>query len=232
MSSPFLTPQGRNINLDSLSFKTINTGVAFIDSTGTVTTKKISTNEIADSVNLPGIPTTATASLGTNTTQIATTEYVQEAIADLVGDNETISGIKTFSDSIVTSTATISGINFQNNTVYINGGFNWRIKELTNTVLNRFFTLSDIGFPYYQIYILNCSVTTGLSLDIPRSVHTGVRILFIKKNNVYIQFSTSSGQYIFANGTVNSTNGVGMPLGIYYMEFICDGTYWYQFNLT
>ena len=157
MSKPFFGPQGRNINLDSLSFNTINTGFAYIDSTGTVTTKLISTDDIANSINLQGSPTTSTASAGTNTTQIATTEYVTNAISNLVDSspntlntlnelasalnddanfagtvtnalagkvgltgNETISGIKTFSDSINATTANIGGVTFVNGTIYGN----------------------------------------------------------------------------------------------------------------
>lgn len=233
MSTPFFDPQGRNINkLDSISFKTLNTGVAYIDSTGRVVTKQISTYEIADSVNLPGVPTTATADSGTNTNQIATTEYVQQAIADFaVSDNETISGIKTFSDSIVTPTATISGVTFQDNTVYINGGFNLNIKEITNVDDNAIITLLDLGFPYYQFYILNCSATTTtIQLDIPSPVHSGVRIVFRKKQNTTINFSTNPNSYIVAANSRTLTNII--PMSTFCCELICDGTQWYQFNIN
>ena len=170
MSKPFFGPQGRNINLDSLSFNTINTGFAYIDSTGTVTTKLIYSNEIENSINLQGNPTTSTASSGTNTTQIATTEYVTTAISNLVDSSpntlntlnelaaalnddanfagtvtnalagkvgltcdETINGIKTFSDRIISTTTNIAGVTFVNGIVNgtvtrannISGGQTW-----------------------------------------------------------------------------------------------------------
>ena len=54
--------------------------------------------EIKSSINLPGSPTTTTAGQGDNSTKIATTAWVQQALSEYVTSttNQTISGNKTF----------------------------------------------------------------------------------------------------------------------------------------
>ena len=93
-----------NINVNSLKFNNINTGFVYLGNTGLASVKQIQTAELADSsiittkiangsvtgskiqssVNLTGIPTVDTAETGTNTTQIATTAFVQSTITNLV----------------------------------------------------------------------------------------------------------------------------------------------------
>ena len=85
---------GYNINVDSLRFKNINSGFVYVGSTGLADVKQVQTEELGDStitsskiasnINLTGIPTVDTASSGTNTTQIASTAFVQSAITNLV----------------------------------------------------------------------------------------------------------------------------------------------------
>ena len=62
----------------------------------------ISATSYTGSATLTGTPTAPTATLGTNTTQIATTAFVKNGFVALTG-NETIAGIKTFSSNILSN---------------------------------------------------------------------------------------------------------------------------------
>ena len=98
------TNSGYNINVKTLKFNTLNTGFVYLGATGLAGIKQIATSEIADStvttvkiadsaittakiinnVKLSGMPTVDTPVSGTNTKQIANTEFVQTAISNLV----------------------------------------------------------------------------------------------------------------------------------------------------
>ena len=77
-----------------------------LDVVGTITAGSYSGD-----ATLSGTPTAPTATAGTNTTRIATTEFVQTAISDSVKTSgaQTIAGIKTFSSTIVGSITGNSG---------------------------------------------------------------------------------------------------------------------------
>ena len=80
-----------------------------------------------DSPNLEGIPTAPTATAGTNTTQIATTAFVSDALSSVaqnfvdMSSNQTVAGNKTFSSDIIVNGLTIGKgigqVNDQNITV-------------------------------------------------------------------------------------------------------------------
>jgi hypothetical protein len=80
-----------------------------------------------DSPNLEGIPTAPTATAGTNTTQIATTAFVSDALSSVaqnfvdMSSNQTVAGNKTFSSDITVNGLTIGKgigqVNDQNITV-------------------------------------------------------------------------------------------------------------------
>ena len=249
MSKPFFGPQGRNINLDSLSFKTINTGFAYIDSTGTVTKKLISTNEIDNNVNLPGIPTTATASPGTSTTQIATTEYVQEAIADLVDFapdalntlNELSAALNDDANYAATVTTalsgkvsltgneTISGSKTFSDTMYIQGGFNLKIgPQITANI--------SLTAPLAQFYAVAMSISSPvqkITLPNPTDANIlGALVTFKRKTN------TNAFMLAAGSGTpfiqINSVNPVATVThsanGVYNVSLICDGVHWCIFS--
>ncbi len=86
----FSIGSGININVNRLSFNTLNTGFVYLGSTGESSVKQISTDEISDTsvtsvklannIYLSGTPTAETAVYGTNNTQIATTEFIQNAL--------------------------------------------------------------------------------------------------------------------------------------------------------
>ncbi len=84
-------------------------GVLHTDASGNVTSKKIDTNELtnysvtsiklANSIFLSGIPTAPTADQGTNTTQIATTEFVQTLCSNILGFSaETLETLNSLSE--------------------------------------------------------------------------------------------------------------------------------------
>jgi hypothetical protein len=95
---------GCNINVDSLKFNNINSGFVYLDNTGLATINQVQTSDMGDSsvttskitdgnissikiasnINLSGIPTVDTGEAGNNTTQIASTAFVQTAINNLV----------------------------------------------------------------------------------------------------------------------------------------------------
>lgn len=251
MSKPFFGPQGRNINLDSLSFTTINTGFAYIDSTGTVTKKLISTNEIDNSVNLPGVPTTATASKGTNTTQIATTEYVHEAIADLVdlapealntlnelsaalNDDENFS--TTVTNSIaskvsLTGNETISGTKTFSDTMYIRSGFNLKT---TPQIITASISLTAPLSQFYAVGMSSNSPMQVITLPNPTDANVlGAFVTFKRKTttNGFILAAVGSGShFIPINSVVPSATITRSADGIYNVSLICDGTHWCIFS--
>lgn len=83
------------INASEIVLKTASTGILHTDSTGKVSSSSLVTTDIAagaitsekiaDSIDLKGIPTAPTAPTSTNTEQIATTKYVKNIISDLMG---------------------------------------------------------------------------------------------------------------------------------------------------
>lgn len=107
MDSPGISIGSLNI-LDKLNLKYCNSpGLLYTDISGDVITKLIDTddindsvvtsNKLQDSIFLSGVPTTTTASIDTNTTQIATTAFVNAACLNISGSaSEEISGVKTF----------------------------------------------------------------------------------------------------------------------------------------
>ena len=74
---------------------------------------------------LSGTPTAPTAAAGTNTTQLATTAFVQTAnAADVkITGNQTIAGIKTFSSNPVSSAAQGTGGSHLTRKDYVDGRF-------------------------------------------------------------------------------------------------------------
>lgn len=94
-----------NLNLKYCSG---SSGVLHTDISGNVITKLIDTSalsngaitatKIADSIYLSGIPTVDTAPFGTDTTQIATCEFVQDAVAAVLGDGELLEALNSLNE--------------------------------------------------------------------------------------------------------------------------------------
>ena len=140
-SKPFFstgaTGSGYNINVNSLSFNSLNTGFVYLGATGLANVKQIDSNElsnsavttskiadsavtsakIASNIILSGVPTVPTAATGTNTTQIANTAFVHNAISNLVGSvpstldtlNELASALDNDANYSTTITNSIAG---------------------------------------------------------------------------------------------------------------------------
>ena len=93
---------------DNVSFYNIYTSSTGLETDGSVTAEAFN-----GSATLTGIPTAPTAAAGTNTTQIATTAFVQANSVNLTGV-QTITGVKTFSDYLYASAfAKIGGTSLQ-----------------------------------------------------------------------------------------------------------------------
>jgi len=83
------------INTSEIVLKNVGAGVVHTDSKGLFSTsplvagdiadRAVTKEKIADSIELTGIPTAPTAANSTNSSQIATTEYVKNIISDLMG---------------------------------------------------------------------------------------------------------------------------------------------------
>ena len=108
LSKPFFntgaTGSGYNINVNTLSFNSLNTGFVYLGATGLAGIKQIDTDDLYDSfittskiadsavtsakitsdIHLSGVPTVPTGATGANTTQIANTAFVNNAISNLV----------------------------------------------------------------------------------------------------------------------------------------------------
>ena len=107
--------------LDNFNLKYCKSpGLLHTDNLGDVTTKLISTDDIialavtsdklANNVNLLGVPTAPTAAQTTNTVQIATTAFVHDCLNINRTANEDITGVKTFSTLPVLVPLNVVGI--------------------------------------------------------------------------------------------------------------------------
>lgn len=163
-----------------------------------------------DSPNLTGVPTAPTATAGTNTTQIATTAFINNAISTFnsglvtIAGNQTITGQKTFTDystfsSIGLSNSYISsqGNGLDSNTTYGNGAIGFK---------NGHFSFASVGKPSAIIATSNVTLITNPILQVPNS--SGTIALTTNPTSItatsFIKSGGTSSQYLMADGSVTS----------------------------
>ena len=106
---------------NSLILNYAGAGILHADGTGSVTSSLLATTDIANlavsseklqtSIFLSGVPTTTTANDGTNTTQIATTAFVQNTITNVLGNAPaTLNTLKELADAIGNDANFVSNI--------------------------------------------------------------------------------------------------------------------------
>lgn len=157
----------------------------------------IATKADLASPTLTGTPSAPTASLGTDTSQIATTAFVQDALGSLVTtgqivqivDSVTATGIESFSDSLVPTghTATITPQSASNKILILMSFGFAQTNAYANNAANAFWTL----------YRGNTNLASGSGYLGMANVNT-----INSQSNVYIQ---ESYQLLDSPNTTSST---------------------------
>lgn len=160
---------------------------------------------------LTGVPTAPTATAGTNTTQIATTAFINNAISTFnnglvtITGNQTITGQKTFADystfsSIGLKNSYISslGNGLDSSTTYGNGAIGFK---------NGHFSFASVGKPSAIIATDNVLLTTNPILQVQNS--SGTIALTNNPTSItatsFVKSGGTSSQYLMADGSTSSS---------------------------
>lgn len=185
--------------------------------------------------NSAGIAMTTTSNgntlVGAGSASGITTGSTNTIIGINAGDN-----ITTGSNNIcignlsVVPTATNSNqiaIGTSSDTQFIQGQFNWRV----GPAITATFTLAT---PYAQFYTITSLAATTVTLQAPAAAYIGTHIMFKRRANTQvITFTTVGGGLVMMGfGGVALGANVTMTAAQWQCELICDGTSWYQFNMT
>lgn len=193
---------------DNLNLKYCNNlpGVLHSDISGNVIVKLIDTSamragsitsdKLASSINLSDIPTADTAPYGTNTRQIATTEFVQTAISDVIGNSslsDTLNSLTELAAAIDNDPNFVSSIN---NKIQ---PFRDVLDNIQPTIPAIFFHVTNETVSYIDvdgpIFILSnnirhiIDVTTKILL--PPIIGEGIIYSLINKSGETIKITTS-----------------------------------------
>ena len=192
---------------NNLNLKYLNgvVGVLHSDASGNIITKKVDTSEFADysitsvklanSISLSGVPTAPTASSGTNSTQIATTEFVQAACSNILGfSTQTLETLNSLSEL---ATAIDNDPNFSTN---ITTSIDTKLKPFTDTLSNvqpvnpiifRHITSNDISY-------VNGNPEFTLSTNIRHIVDFPTKIILpsITSEGIFYSLINKSGNSI------------------------------------
>lgn len=114
-----------------------------------------------------------------------------------------------------------------NETQFIQGQFNWRVGAAITAT-------GALPTPYAQFYTITSAAATTVTLQNPSAAYIGTHIMFKRRSNTQvITFTTVGGGLVMMGfgGVVLGAN-VTMTAAQFQSELICDGTSWYQFNMT
>ncbi len=138
-TSDFITAGNYSTTLTSTGITNIT-----LPTTGTIATlagTETLTNKTIESPTLTGVPTAPTPSITTNTTQIATTEYVKSLIASTSINSSQISG------TIATDIASATSSNTANTIVKRDGSGNFSANIITATLAGNASTSTQLATP-------------------------------------------------------------------------------------
>ena len=180
-----------------------------------------------------GMTTTANGNtcIGTGSASMITTGATNTILGINAGDN-----ITTGSNNIcignlsVVPTAANSNqivIGTSTETQFIQGQFNWRVGAAITATLT-------LATPYSQFYTITSAAVTTVTLQNPAAAYIGTHIMFKRRSNTQvITFTTvGAGLVMMPFGSVALGATVSMTAAQFQCELICDGTSWYQFNMT
>lgn len=115
-----------------------------------------------------------------------------------------------------------------NETMYIQGGFNWRIgPQIVNTTTG---TLNTAGFVLAQFYIVNMSAASQtIALPNPtNAAYLGARVTF-KRKGVTTPFLISSGggiSFVSINSITLAASPITIGTTIFQVDLVSDGINW------
>jgi hypothetical protein len=165
--------------------------------TSAMSNRSITSDKLESSIYLSGIPTADTAPYGTNTTQIATTEFVQSAITDVLGNSS-------LSDTLNSLTELAAAIGDDPNFV---STINNKIQPLRDvldnvqpTTFSGFFHVNNDNISYDEsenpIFVLDNKIRHIIDFPakiiLPSITEEGVMYSLINKSGSTIVISTSS----------------------------------------
>jgi hypothetical protein len=215
---------------DNLNLKyCINSsGVLHTDISGNVVSKLIDTSAMSNgsitsdklesSIYLSGVPTADTAPYGTNTTQIATTEFVQSAITDVLGDSsisETLNSLTELAAAIGDDPNFVSTINNKIQPLRD------VLDNVQPTTYDGFFHVTDTNISYDESENPNFYLTDKIrhiidvsaKIILPPITAEGVMYSLINKSGNTIVISTSSENELIFNTFVAPDGDNDFELG-------------------
>lgn len=164
-----------------------------------------------DSPNFTGVPTAPTATDGTNTTQIATTAFINNAISTFnnglvtIAGNQTITGQKTFADH-----TNFANIGLNNSYILSFGNGLDSISTYGNGAIgfkNGHFSFASVGKPSAIIATDNVLLTTNPILQVQNS--SGTIALTNNPTSItatsFVKSGGTSSQYLMADGSTSSS---------------------------
>lgn len=131
----------------------------------------------------------------------------------------------------VTTAATSSNqisIGRTSETMYIQGGFNYRVLNITAT--------GNITFPFPQFFTLTLAGAITLTLPTVNIAHRGAVLKFKRNTGAFLVTITTTGGTALVFKAFNSvgafTANATLPAANFYTDLICDGSGWYQLTRT
>jgi hypothetical protein len=198
--------------------------------TSAMGTGSITSNKLASSINLSGIPTADTALYGTNTRQIATTAFVQSAISDVLGNSS-------LSDTLNSLTELAAAID--NDPDFVRT-INDKIQPLRDVLDNKqpttfsgFFHVTDANVSYdtsvKPFFVLSNKIRHIIDFPakifLPPITAEGVVYSLINKSGSSIVISTSTSSELIFNTFVAPDGDNDFDLGTNQcLEFISIST--------
>lgn len=107
-------------------------------------------------------------------------------------------------------------------TMYIQGGFNYRVLNITAT--------GGITFPFPQFFTLTLTAAVTLTLPTVSITHRGAVLKFKRNTGAFAVTFTTGGALVFKafNSVGAFTATASLPAANFYTDFVCDGSGWYQ----
>jgi len=188
-----------------------NVIIKLID-TSAMSDGSITSDKLASSINLSGIPTADTAPYGTSTRQIATTEFVQSAISDLLGDSslsETLNSLTELANAIGDDPNFVTTINDKIQPLRD------VLENVQPTIYSGFFhvTYDNISYDESENPIFELTNKIRYIIDVPAKIvlpsitDEGIVYSLINKSGDTIVIKTSTPSELIFNSLVTPVDG-------------------------
>lgn len=174
----------------------------------------IATKADKASPTFTGIPAAPTASAGTNTTQLATTEFVTAANTAILAANNTFTGTQTFKDNkfeVVDDSDATKKLNLQLSGITTATTRTLTVPDKNGTIA----VTSDISLADPLNATSNSVVSGSYAVTSSTSITITATNTYTAGQTVYIQFTNSSGSSL-TNGNFSVVSATGSSFTITY----------------